>query len=457
MLDRYWNGAVSRISPEAPVPVVRVDSDNIRVGGAGNVAFNASMLGVQTFLLGLVGDDDASKELKHLLDLKNIHCQLQYVQNSRTITKLRVVSKNQQLIRLDFEDDFPKWDENALLSSVTAHLPGCDVVVLSDYEKGTLRSCSSIIDEAIAREKPILVDPKGRDFTRYKRATLLTPNLAEFEAVVGHCDSESDIEQRAAALCNELMLDAILITRSEKGMTLSVQGQPPLHLPARAKEVYDVTGAGDTVIATLASAIASGSSLHDAALFANAAAGVVVGKLGTSTVTLQELKCQLQSASGDVRSGILDHAELELQISLARSNGDRIVMTNGCFDILHPGHIDFLEKAKLLGDKLIVAVNDDSSVKRLKGITRPVNKLEDRIRMLCSLSSVDWVIPFSEDTPETLYAKYLPDVLVKGGDYAKSQIAGASIVEDSGGEVHIIDFLPGYSTSSLINRILGDS
>ena len=250
------------------------------------------------------------------------------------------------------------------------------------------------------------------------------------------------------------MLESILITRSENGMTLISRGHSPLHLPTRAQEVFDVTGAGDTVIATFASAIASGVDMPEAAMFANFAAGVAVAKLGTAAVTLPELQSELYRGSSRFHPGIVNEIDLLSQITDARTQGESIVMTNGCFDILHPGHIDYLQKASKLGDRLVVAVNDDASVTRLKGSSRPVNPLDDRMQMLASLSSVDWVVSFSEDTPERLYSMLSPDILVKGGDYSRSEIVGADAVEKSGGSVHIIDFLDGYSTSDLINRIL---
>lgn len=453
MLDTYWRGQVSRISPEAPVPVMRVEAEEVRVGGAANVALNAAVLGAHTQLLGLTGYDSSSAKLEDLLVSQNVKCNLHKIKGSNTINKLRVLSQNQQLIRLDFEDDFPGCDESELKSDFLSYLADVDVIVLSDYSKGSLRNPAPLIDAARSANKPVIVDPKGSDFTRYKGSTLITPNLSEFESIVGTCDTEADIEHRASVLRDELLLDAILITRSEKGMTLVARGHSPLHFPTLAHEVFDVTGAGDTVVATLASAIASGASMFDAALLANAAAGVVVAKLGTATVNPEELQRQLHRGSIAFRSGVLDESAVDLQIISARKQGDRIVMTNGCFDILHPGHIDYLEKASLLGDRLVVAVNDDESVSRLKGSDRPINSLVTRMRMLSALSCVDWVVPFVEDTPKRLYTKFLPDVLVKGGDYSKSQVVGADVVEASGGEVHIINFSDGHSTTNLIKRI----
>lgn len=457
MLDCYWQGPVLRISPEAPVPVVRVESEELRIGGAGNVALNAAALGADTHLLGLVGADAKADQIEQLLCAQHVYCQLQRVPDSKTITKLRILSRNQQLIRLDYEDHFPNWDSSALELDFLAQLPNADAVILSDYDKGVLRNAAALINAATAFGKPVIIDPKGTDFSRYKGATLITPNLAEFEAVVGRCESDADIEERGIALRDRLMLDAILITRSEKGMTLLARDQAPLHLPTRAQDVFDVTGAGDTVVATLGVAIAAGVSLADAAVLANAAAGIIVSKLGTATVSLHELQRALHRGSVVFRRGILDETELQAQMLAARAEGERLVMTNGCFDILHPGHIDYLEKARALGDRLIVAVNNDASVQRLKGSGRPVNSLNNRMRVLAALECVDWVVPFSDDTPERLYCKLLPEFLAKGGDYTESQVAGGDCVKAAGGRVCIIDFLPGHSTTDLIRRLQQES
>jgi D-beta-D-heptose 7-phosphate kinase / D-beta-D-heptose 1-phosphate adenosyltransferase len=453
MLDSYWHGATSRISPEAPVPVVRVEQEEARLGGAGNVALNAAMLGAQTQLLGLAGQDATADQVEMLLRERGVACQLQRVPGSKTITKLRIVSRHQQLIRLDFEDHFPHWDAAALQAEFEARLAECDAVILSDYAKGVLRQSADLVAAARRAGKPVIVDPKGTDFERYRGATLITPNLSEFEAVVGPCATEAEIEQRGVALREQFDLEAVLVTRSEKGMTLLARGHAPLHLPARAQEVFDVTGAGDTVVATLAAAIAAGVSMPEAVALANMAAGIVVAKLGTATVSPAELQRAARAGSDACCRGVCFDAELIAQMSEARAHGERIVMTNGCFDILHPGHIDYLEKARALGDRLVVAVNDDASVRRLKGETRPVNPLATRMRMLSALACVDWVIPFTEDTPERLYCAVLPDILVKGGDYTVEQVAGGACVKAAGGEVRILDFLQGHSTSAMIAKI----
>lgn len=455
MLDSYWHGSASRISPEAPVPVVHVTQEEARVGGAGNVALNAAVLGARSYLLGLAGHDAAADQIEQLLASQKVDCRLLRVHGSKTITKLRILSRHQQLIRADFEDHFPQWDMDALQAEFESCLPDVGAVVLSDYAKGVLRHSSTLVQAARAAGKPVIIDPKGTDFERYRGATVITPNMAEFEAVVGRCATDEEIIRKGIDLRDALDLEAVLVTRSEKGMTLLAKGAEPLNLPTRAQEVFDVTGAGDTVVATLATALAAGMDMPSAVALSNVAAGVVVAKLGTATVSPAELNRALNVADSGVplKSGMVDEHELLVQLNTAREKNERIVMTNGCFDILHPGHIDYLEKAKALGDRLIIAVNDDASVARLKGDDRPVNSLNVRMRMLSALSCVDWVVPFPEDTPERLIGEILPDVLVKGGDYSVDSVAGGDTVIAAGGEVHIIEFLPGHSTTSLINRI----
>ena len=456
MLDLYLSGSAARISPEAPVPVVRVTEEDARIGGAGNVALNVAVLGAASTLVGLVGDDSVADRLQALLSSRAIDCRLRRLPGMRTITKQRVMSRNQQLIRLDYEDAFPPLDAGVLQADVVALLGQVDAVILSDYDKGTLRTSASLIEAARHRGLPVVVDPKGSDFERYRGATVLTPNLGEFEAVVGRCVDDAQLVERGQELRAHLGLEALLITRSERGMTLLAAGQPPLHLPARAIEVYDVTGAGDTVVAMLGVALAAQMPLADAVALANVAAGIVVGKLGTATVTHAELRAALRGAPGpeSLQRGAHDEAGLADQIELARLRGERIVMTNGCFDILHPGHVDYLEQARRLGDRLVVAVNDDASVRRLKGAARPVNPLATRLRMLAALACVDWVVPFEADTPERLICRLLPDVLVKGGDYTEDQIAGGACVKAAGGSVQVLSFLPGHSTTQLIQAIV---
>ncbi len=453
MLDSYWQGTVQRISPEAPVPVVHIKEETVRLGGAGNVALNIADIGAHVHLLGLIGADNAGDEAEELLKKSGVACRLQRLSSGKTIKKLRILARHQQLMRLDYEDIFSDGDAALLDAKFAELLQNVDLVILSDYAKGTLHRSVDLIRATRTAGKPVIVDPKGTDFSRYRGATLITPNLAEFEAVVGRCRSDAELEERGTALRDTLELDAILITRSEKGMTLLARNHNPLHLPTHALEVFDVTGAGDTVVATLGVAIAAGVQLPDAVVIANVAAGIVVSKLGTATVAPQELQRALHRGSEVYQSGIFDQDTLQAQLRAARAEGERIIMTNGCFDILHPGHIDYLEKARALGDRLIVAVNDDASVSRLKGSSRPINPLATRMRMLSALSCVDWILPFSEDTPERLYCQLLPDILVKGGDYNEEQVAGGNCVKAAGGTVEIIDFLKGYSTTEIIRRI----
>lgn len=453
MLDRYWIGPTSRISPEAPVPVVRIRKDETRPGGAANVAVNIGSLGASASVLGVVGADEAARLLGEQLRAQGIDADLLVTHAAPTITKLRVLSRNQQLIRLDFEEELGEvasFDGEALASRFERALANCDVVVLSDYGKGTLRDVAALIRAARAQGKRVLVDPKGNDWQRYRGATLLTPNLSEFEAIVGTCRNEAELLERGEALCTALQLGALLITRSEHGMTLVRPDHAPLHVPTAAREVFDVTGAGDTVIAMLAAALAADVDIARACLLANAAAGVVVGKLGTATVTQAELR---QALSGQrAQGGVLDEAALLDAVAAARSAGRRIVMTNGVFDVLHVGHARYLEDARRLGDLLIVAVNDDDSVRRLKGPSRPLNPCADRMALLASLRCVDFVVAFSEDTPARLIGRVLPDLLVKGGDYRPEQIAGHAAVTDNGGRVLVLPFHDGYSTTSLIEK-----
>ncbi|WP_133543444.1 bifunctional D-glycero-beta-D-manno-heptose-7-phosphate kinase/D-glycero-beta-D-manno-heptose 1-phosphate adenylyltransferase HldE [Mesocricetibacter intestinalis] len=452
MLDRYWFGGTNRISPEAPVPVVRVQEQEERAGGAANVAMNIAALGVPVTLLGLTGRDEAAAALTALLNKNRIQCDFVSLDTHPTITKLRVLSRHQQLLRLDFEENFNNASGTELLAKLENAVKDFGALVLSDYGKGTLNEVQQMIRLARKANLPVLIDPKGTDFERYRGATLLTPNMSEFEAVVGPCRSEEDIIEKGLQLIADIELSALLVTRSEKGMTLLRPGQPAYHLPTVAKEVFDVTGAGDTVISVLATALADGRSLEEACYLSNVAAGIVVGKLGTSTVSTVELENAIhgRSATG---FGIMSEEALKEAVKQAKDRGEKIVMTNGCFDILHPGHVSYLENARKLGDRLIVAVNSDQSVKRLKGENRPINGLAERMAVLAGLSSVDWLVAFEEDTPQRLIGEILPDLLVKGGDYQPEEIAGSKEVWANGGEVRVLNFENGCSTSNIIQRI----
>lgn len=452
MLDRYWYGDSGRISPEAPVPLVRVHAEAERPGGAGNVAANVTSLGARSTVLGITGRDAAAEALRAALVEAGAACEF-VVADVATITKLRVISRHQQLLRLDFEDRFTPAASDGLGAAFARALAAHDVVVLSDYAKGTLADPQALIRAARAAGKPVLVDPKGRDFDKYRGATLLTPNLAEFEAVTGPARDEAAVEERGERLRTDLGLEALLVTRGEHGMSLLRDGHPALHLPTLAHEVFDVTGAGDTVIAVLAASLAAGCDLPDATRLANLAAGLTVAKLGAASVTPAELRLAAARQGALVAHGVLTEAELLDVVTHARAQGETIVMTNGCFDLLHAGHVAYLQEARRRGDRLIVAVNDDESVRALKGDGRPVNPLDARMAVLAALGCVDWVVPFSDSTPERLVCRVLPDLLVKGGDYRPEQIAGHGCVTANGGRVEVIDLVAGASTSALIQSI----
>jgi len=355
MLDRYWYGGTSRISPEAPVPIVKVGEIEQRAGGAGNVALNIAALHGTVDLLALVGSDEPASALKTLLTDLNVDCHFVTPEGCSTITKLRVMSRNQQLIRLDFEDTFSAANSEQLFKQYQKSLAACNVVVLSDYGKGTLHNIPALISAARKSAKAILVDPKGSDFSIYQNATLITPNQAEFEAVVGECTSESEFMEKGSQLRSDINLEALLVTRSEKGMVLFQRDAEPFVQATHAREVYDVTGAGDTVIATLATALAAGSDLVEATQIANLAAGIVVRKLGTATTSVREIQSEMLKHA-PLKRGVTDETSLLDLIQEAKAADERIVMTNGCFDILHAGHVAYLSKAAELGDRLIVAV-----------------------------------------------------------------------------------------------------
>jgi len=452
MLDSYWHGGTNRISPEAPVPVVRVTGEEARPGGAGNVALNITSLDGKATLLGLTGNDDMATTLEQKLQAQGVECSFERLEGLPTITKLRVISRHQQLIRLDFEDGFTGFDATKFLSQFDSLLADADLVVLSDYGKGTLRDVSEFISRAKAAGKTVLVDPKGSDFSKYSGATLITPNMSELEAVVGPCPTDEQLVERGLDLMSRHDLGALLVTRGEQGMTLLERGKSPRHLPTHAREVFDVTGAGDTVISVLATAMAAGMPLEAATQLSNMAAGIVVGKLGTATASLDEIRAALAEQQV-VHRGVVTEDELVAAMGAAKTRGETVVFTNGCFDILHAGHVTYLEQASRLGDRLIVAVNTDETVRQLKGDDRPVNSLDRRMTVLAALGCVDWVVPFSEETPERLICNLKPDFLVKGGDNAPDDIPGAKCVREAGGEVKVMSFVDNCSTTGTIETI----
>ena len=456
MLDRYWSGDTSRVSPEAPIPIVHVREQHDRAGGAGNVALNVAALGATASILGLIGKDKDGDLLEKKLLEANVESILQRTDSAPTITKLRVLSRHQQLIRLDFEEEPHQFSAEKQLQEFKQQLPYTDMVILSDYNKGVLNHALALIEAARSANVPVLVDPKKPSFGAYRGATLLTPNMKEFQDAVGPVADLTELEAKAREQIVEHDLQGLLITRSEHGMSLIPRNGNAVHIPTLAREVFDVTGAGDTVIATLACAIAAGQSWSKAMALSNLAAGISISKIGAATVSVPELRRALheEQFSG---VNVVTPQQLKILVADAQAQGEKVVMTNGCFDILHAGHIAYLEEAKTLGNRLIVAVNDDGSVRRLKGESRPVNPLDQRMTVLAGLRAVDWVVPFSEDTPAKLIADILPNVLVKGGDYQVAQVAGADSVLRSGGEVKILCFKEGLSTSAVIQKMKGET
>jgi D-beta-D-heptose 7-phosphate kinase / D-beta-D-heptose 1-phosphate adenosyltransferase len=455
MLDRYWHGGTSRISPEAPVAVVKVENTEDSPGGAGNVALNIAALGAAGSLVGVVGNDEAGKELEERLKAAGVFCDFQKSKDKPTVTKLRVISRHQQLIRLDFEESYEQEDVVDIVTKVEALLTRADVMVVSDYNKGALSDVSELIAMARKNNVAVLVDPKGHDFSIYRGATLLKPNLHEFEAIVGVCVNEDELVARGQQLLTDLDLGALLITRGEHGMSLIRKGEPELHFPARAREVFDVTGAGDTVISVLASSLGAGNTLPESVALANIAAGLVVAKLGTVAISGPELRREVQRDGGSDR-GVLTSQQLMLAVADAREHGEKIVFTNGCFDIIHAGHVGYLNDAKQEGDRLVVAINDDKSVARLKGPGRPINPIERRMAVVAGLESVDWVVSFTDDTPESLLKTVKPELLIKGGDYGVGEVVGAEFVQSYGGEVKVLSFLDDCSTSGIVEKIQDD-
>ncbi|MDG4811741.1 bifunctional D-glycero-beta-D-manno-heptose-7-phosphate kinase/D-glycero-beta-D-manno-heptose 1-phosphate adenylyltransferase HldE [Hydrogenovibrio sp. 3SP14C1] len=452
MLDQYWSGRAGRISPEAPVPVVKVADENVRAGGAANVALNIADLGADVSLLGVIGQDSFGQQLNQVLEQAGVSSDWVY-SDSGTICKLRVLSHHQQLIRMDFENAVPKLSAKSLAKLVAEKVAEYDVLVISDYAKGALQYVEEMIKAAKSQNVPVLIDPKGNDFSRYAGATLIKPNQGEFELIVGACEDQDDLIEKAKQLIQDIDIDALLVTRSEHGMALIEKDSGPTILKSRAQEVFDVTGAGDTVIATLATAYGSGLTLPKSVKLANEAASIVVRKVGTSTVSKVELEEQVNASMRHQGYASMSEDEVHSLIQIAQSKGEKVVFTNGCFDLLHSGHVRYLNEASRQGDRLVVAVNSDESVKALKGDSRPIVGLEGRMELLSALSCVDWVVPFSEETPERLICHLEPDVLVKGGDYKPDEIAGAQCVWDKGGEVAVLSFWEGYSTTRMVDKI----
>ena len=459
MLDRFIYGDVERISPEAPVPVLVVDHTREMLGGAGNVAANAASLGAGVVLIGLVGEDDTGTAVRKLIaDITGVTSALVTRENGPTTLKTRVVARHQQIVRLDSElIGAPSRDEaRQILAELRSAIGGVHVILLSDYGKGIL--LGDIVEKSIgmARDagKTIIVDPKGYDYTVYRGADLITPNLRELRAASSlPVDGDEAVVRACRAVISGNAIGAVIATRGPQGMSV-VTETDTIHLPTVAREVFDVSGAGDTVAATLACAISVRMPIEQAARLANAAAGVVVGKLGTSQVTSSELAASLRIIElGRSDAKIILATEAVAHVQSWRSQGLRVGFTNGCFDLLHPGHLALLRQGKAACDRLVVAVNSDESVRRLKGTTRPVQNELARAAVLASLETVDRVIIFSEDTPIALIEALRPDVLIKGADYSLHEVVGAEFVQIYGGEVLLAELEEGFSTTTTLARV----
>jgi D-beta-D-heptose 7-phosphate kinase/D-beta-D-heptose 1-phosphate adenosyltransferase len=459
MLDEYLYGTIDRISPEAPVGVLNWTSRRASLGGAANVAMNLARLGCEVFLAGVVGRDHAGEELLQLAKQSGLHVDGVAIEDRPTTLKTRVIGHGQQVLRIDRESRSELDQQSAakLLEFVPKCLPLVDGVVLSDYAKGVLEPgiTKSVIGMASAARRPVLVDPKGDDFTKYRGAFLLTPNKAELgRATQSPVQTDEEIRWAAAKLFRQVECEAILVTRSEQGMSLYRKGQAEEHIPAEVRDVSDITGAGDTVVSTIARVLLADHELDLACRIANVAAGIKVGKAGTAAVSIDEIAAWLGQRENQGRSKLVELSQAKQLVSRAHSQGRKVVFTNGCFDLLHAGHVQLLQKAKALGHILIVAINDDASVRQLKGNGRPLISATDRARIIAALEAVDYVMIFSDLTPLLLINELKPDVLVKGGNYAVQEVVGRKEVEKYGGSVALIPTIDTQSSSQIIQEIV---
>lgn len=463
MLDCYHWGDVYRISPEAPVPVVRVNEKTFSLGGAGNVAANLAGLGCNATVIGLIGRDEAADRIRNMLATMGVESGCLDDTGRPTISKTRIMASKQQVVRLDEEDGraIDAATVQRLLESADRILPRVDAVVVSDYGKGMFAS-GTLVQQLIAacrkRALPVFIDPKGKDWQRYAGATCITPNTAEIERVVdAPVKAREELIPAAGRIRTQLDLDWLLVTRGARGMALFGEQDDPVMIGARSREVFDVSGAGDTVIATLAACVAGKMAFGDAAAVANAAAGVVVGKLGTQPVKWPELEAVLredrQSEPASTMWKVADGEEAVSRLTRWRQADQRIVFTNGCFDLLHPGHVSLLHQARKRGDRLVVGLNTDASIQRLKGPQRPILPGADRAAILSALEDVDMVVFFDEDTPLNLIGRLKPDILVKGADYRIEDVVGRDLVEAYGGRVRLVEILEGHSTTAIARKI----
>ncbi len=462
ILDEYIWGAINRISPEAPVPILETKSENLALGGAANVANNLVALGCEVHLVGAIGKDEKGERLLSLISGQGINTEgiFRFVHRPTT-SKIRIIAHNQQVLRIDKEDNRPITEEteSKFVQHINKILPEMDCIICSDYHKGVLteKVFKAIIHRAKNSKKRVLVDPKSSDFTLYKGATLVTPNQREVEqAVPIKIQDRNDLDRAAEYLLNLTHAEVLLITRGKDGMMLYQNKEEPVDIDTQAKEVFDVTGAGDTVVSVLGMALAIGFNYKDSAWLSNMAASIVVGKVGTATVTLNEINEYLQEEMLRTSHTILKLEELKKIASLAKSTGKTIVFTNGCFDIIHGGHIEFLQKAKALGDLLVVGLNSDDSVRELKGEGRPIKSERERANIISALKYVDYITIFDDDTPEEVIREMRPDILVKGDDYKMDEVVGREIVEGYGARVELIPIVHGLSTTRTVEKILAN-
>lgn len=460
ILDKYIWGKSSRISPEAPVQVVEVERDELRLGGGGNVVNNLLSLGCQVAVASVVGADEDGQKLLSLMMQRGVDVDGIVQSPQRTTSrKSRVLASHQQMMRIDRESTggISVEEQRALLEYVKLQLPQVGAVLLSDYLKGVLTPelLQQLIKLCARTKVPVIVDPKGADFSRYRGATLLTPNRREAEVATGIAINNNTALLRAGStLLSEQQLAALVLTRSEEGMSLFAADGSVEHLPTEAREVFDVSGAGDTVVAVIGAALAAGTSLSAAASLANLAAGIVVGKLGTSTVTAAEILNDYARRNRRADGKILPRDDLVPLLDPLRAAGKKIVFTNGCFDLLHAGHVKYLQQARNLGDLLVLGLNSDASIRRLKGPKRPLLEESERAQILAALDCIDYLAIFEEDTPLELLQVVQPDVLVKGGDYSADEVVGKELVESYGGRVELIRFVDGKSTTNIIDKVL---
>lgn len=463
MLDEYLWGATERISPEAPVPIVNVGREDLRLGGAGNVVNNLRVLGAQVALASVLGDDHDGEVIRERLQRAQVDVDALVHDHTRTTSrKTRILSGNQQMMRIDREStqEVEPQVEAQLLQKLSLKIAAADVIYLSDYGKGVLSKTliQGIIEQAKKHKTPVIVDPKSTDYTRYCGATLLTPNRKEASLATGiNIKDHNTLCAAGAQILALAQLEALVLTRSEQGMSIFQHNAEPVHLPTRGREVYDVSGAGDTVLTVVGLGLAAGFSLEQAAFMANIAAGVVVGKVGTSTASPAELVEAAGFLIAGSQTKICDPHALQIVLRRLRQMGRKVVFTNGCFDILHAGHVSYLQRARELGDLLVLGLNSDASVRRLKGETRPLVPEADRAVILAALACVDYVVIFEEDTPLELISLLQPDVLVKGNDYTEDEVVGAELVRQWGGRVALMPFVTGRSTTALVSKISGNT